>query len=40
MYFKFDTTTDGRRLKFLNVKAEHDRLCLAFRVGRHCRPSM
>ena len=29
MDFHFDTTADGRRLKFLNVIDEHSRLCLA-----------
>jgi len=34
MDFKFDATSDGRRLKFLNVIDEHRRLCRAIRVGR------
>jgi len=38
MDFQFDATADGRRLKFLNVIDEHSRLCLAIRVGRHCKP--
>jgi transposase InsO family protein len=37
MDFQFDATADGRRLKFLNVIDEHSRLCLAIRVGRHCK---
>jgi putative transposase len=37
MDFEFDATTDGRRLKLLNVIAEHSRLCLAIRVGRRCK---
>ncbi len=36
MDFQFDTTADGRRLKFLNVIDEHSRLSLAIRVGRRC----
>ncbi len=35
--FQFDQTVDGRTLKFLNVIDEYSRLCLAIRVGRHCR---
>ena len=38
MDFQFDATTDGRRLKFLNVIDERSRLCLAIRVGRSARP--
>jgi putative transposase len=34
MDFQFDAKADGRRLKFLNVIDEHNRLCLAIRVGR------
>jgi transposase InsO family protein len=34
---QFDTTADGRRLKFLKVIDEHSRLCLAIRVGRRCK---
>ena len=37
MDFQFDATSDGRRLKFLNVIDEHSRLCLAIRVGRRCK---
>ena len=37
MGFQFGDTADGRRLKFLNVIDEHSRLCLAIRVGRHCK---
>ncbi len=37
MDFKFDTTADGRRLKFLNVIDEHSRLCLAIRFSRRCK---
>ncbi|KAF0654891.1 transposase [Cyanobium sp. Copco_Reservoir_LC18] len=37
MYFQFDATADGRRLKFLNVIDEFSRVCLAIRVGRRCR---
>jgi len=37
MDFQFDATADGRRHKFLNVMDEHNRLCLAIRVGRRCR---
>ena len=37
MDFQFDATTDGRRLKLLNVIDEHSRLCLAIRVGRRCK---
>ena len=40
MDIQFDTTTDGRRLKILNVIDEHSRLCLAIRVGQRCRPRM
>ena len=36
MDFRFDTTADGRQLKFLKVIDEHSRLCLAIRVGRRC----
>jgi putative transposase len=32
--FQFEQTTDGRRLKFLNVINEYSRLCLAIQVGR------
>ncbi len=35
--FQFDATADGRRLKFLNVIDEHNRLCLAIRVGLRCK---
>lgn len=35
--FQFDQTMDGRMLKFLNVIDEYSRVCLAIRVGRHCR---
>jgi transposase InsO family protein len=28
---------DGRRLKFLNIVDDFSRLCLAIRVGRHCK---
>lgn len=34
MHFQFDSTADGRRLKFLNVIDEHSRLYLGIRVGR------
>ena len=34
---QFDATADGRRLKFLNVIDEHNRLCLPIRVGRRCK---
>jgi putative transposase len=37
MDFQFDSTADGRRLKFLNVIDEHSRLCLTIRVGRRCK---
>ena len=37
MDFQFDATADGRRLKFLNVIDEHNRLCLTNRVGRRCK---
>jgi putative transposase len=37
MDFQFDSTTDSRRLKFLNVIDEYSRLCLAIRVGRRCK---
>ena len=37
MDFQFDATSDGRRLKLLNVIDEHSRLCLATRVGRRCK---
>jgi putative transposase len=32
--FVFDATSDGRRLKFLNVIDEYTRLCLRIEVGR------
>ena len=32
--FMFDATSDGRRLKFLNVVDEYTRLCLRIEVGR------
>ena len=35
--FQFDQTTDGRRLKFLNVVDEYSRVCLAIRVVRRCK---
>jgi len=35
--FQFHATTDGRRLKFLNVINEYSCLCLAIRVGRRCK---
>lgn len=34
--FQFDETTDGRRLKLLNIVDEASREALAMRVGRHC----
>ena len=34
MDFQFDSTADGQRLKFINMIDEHNRLCLAIRVGR------
>jgi len=34
MDYQFDTTSDGRRLKFLKVINVHNRLCLAIRVSR------
>jgi putative transposase len=34
VHIQFDITADGRRLKFLNVIAEHSRLYLAIRFGR------
>jgi transposase InsO family protein len=37
MVYQYDTNTDGRRLKFLNVIDERSRLCLAIRVGRRCK---
>ncbi|MGB7565579.1 MAG: DDE-type integrase/transposase/recombinase [Prochlorococcaceae cyanobacterium] len=37
MDFQLDATSDGRRLKFLNVIDEHSRLCLAIRVGLRCK---
>ena len=37
MDFQFDATSDGRRLKFLNLIDEHSRLCLANQVGRRCK---
>jgi hypothetical protein len=37
MAFQFDSTADGRRLKFLNVIDKHSRLWLAIRVGRRCK---
>ena len=37
MDVKFNTTADGRRLKFLNVIDEHSRFCLEIRVGRRCK---
>jgi transposase InsO family protein len=37
MDFQFNATADCRRLKFLNVIAEHCRLLLAIRVGRRCK---
>ena len=35
--FEFDETSDGRRLKLLNIVDEHTRAALAMRVGRYCR---
>ena len=35
--FQFDSTADGRRLKFLNVIDEHSRLYPAVRVVRCCK---
>jgi putative transposase len=38
MDFRFNATTDGRRLKFLNVIDEHSPLCLAIRwAGGVCK---
>ena len=37
MDVRFDTTADGRRLKFLKVIDEHSRVCLAIRVGSRCK---
>jgi putative transposase len=37
MVFQFDSTADGRRLKFLNVIYKHSRFCLAIRDGRRCK---
>ena len=37
MDFQVDATADGRRLTFLKLIDEHGRLCLAIRVGRHCK---
>ena len=37
MDFQFDSTADGRQLKFLNVIDVYSRLCLAIRVGRRCK---
>lgn len=34
--FQFDSTTDGRQLKFLNIVDEHTREALSMRVGRSC----
>jgi putative transposase len=34
--FQFDETTEGRRLKLLNIDDEHTREALAMRVGRSC----
>ena len=34
--FQFDETTDGRRLKLLNIVDEFTRQALAMRVGRRC----
>lgn len=34
--FQFDETTDGRRLKLLNIVDEYTREALAMRVGRRC----
>jgi hypothetical protein len=33
MDFQFDATTDGRRLKFLNVISEYSRLCWLYGWG-------
>ena len=34
--FQFDETSDGRRLKLVNIVEEHTREALAMRVGRTC----
>jgi hypothetical protein len=38
IYFQFDPTADGRRLKFLNVIGEQSRLCLTIRVDEAAMP--
>jgi putative transposase len=37
MNIQFNSTADGRRLKFLNEIDGHSRLCLPIRVGRRCK---